>query len=269
MLLKWFRVSHVLKYEYLSQLLLDANWIHVFQQILMASDPLNEIHTVNEEPRQSYFVICGYLSGRMHAEPTESPLPSAISSSNSSLNGLVNGLGIEGTRCKPEDSRTMDKYSWRNFFAMINLMKTTQKLVKKKAHRNFLLAQSKTWLHLRKPLRIPQDELQLYVLKIFKGQVPFCGRKWRQSNMRVITQIYLTCRPELRDDWISGTEADIDLEDALSQEEALRALIQYYNQREYPEEMHSLGFEGDKADDDFFTNELVSLGMGHGPSEGH
>jgi hypothetical protein len=70
---------------------------------------------------------------------------------------------------------------------------------------------------------------QLHILKLIKSQVPFCGRKWRQSmliwfnhaqvlnvsvaNMKVITSIYLNCRPDLRDEWLTGTEVD-DASDA-------------------------------------------------------
>ncbi len=70
--------------------------------------------------------------------------------------------------------------------------------------------------------------LQLHVLKLIKSQVPFCGRKWRQcelcshlttrtlltihlpqkANMQVITAIYLNCRPDLRDEWLTGIEVD-------------------------------------------------------------
>jgi hypothetical protein len=33
--------------------------------------------------------------------------------------------------------------------------------------------------------------------------------------MKVITSIYLNCRPELRDEWLGGTDQDTELEDAL------------------------------------------------------
>lgn len=72
--------------------------------------------------------------------------------------------------------------------------------------------------------------LQLHLLKLIKSQVPFCGRKWRQSrmavffpcsrltlfaaNMKVITAIYLNCRPDLRDEWLTGNEVE-DASDAL------------------------------------------------------
>ena len=35
------------------------------------------------------------------------------------------------------------------------------------------------------------------------------------ANMKVITSIYLNCRPELRDEWLAGTDQDNELEDAL------------------------------------------------------
>jgi hypothetical protein len=54
--------------------------------------------------------------------------------------------------------------------------------------------------------------------------------------MKIITSIYLNCRPELRNDWLVGVEADLEAEDAMvgkPQELALRALIGFYNKRHY------------------------------------
>jgi hypothetical protein len=33
--------------------------------------------------------------------------------------------------------------------------------------------------------------------------------------MKVITAIYLNCRPELRDEWLGGTDQETELEDAM------------------------------------------------------
>lgn len=33
--------------------------------------------------------------------------------------------------------------------------------------------------------------------------------------MKVITAIYLNCRPELRDEWLAGQDQEVELEDAL------------------------------------------------------
>jgi hypothetical protein len=85
---------------------------------------------------------------------------------------------------------------------------------------------------LKRVLRVSHPMLQLHILKLLKSQVPFCGRKWRQSNMKVITSIYLNCRPDLRDEWLTGTEVD-DVADAQAQEQALRHLVKFYNNKRY------------------------------------
>ena len=85
---------------------------------------------------------------------------------------------------------------------------------------------------LKRILKVQHPMLQLHVLKLIKSQVPFCGRKWRQcrccrlsaiwsltvimrhlANMQVITAVYLNCRPDLRDEWLTGIEVD-DVSDA-------------------------------------------------------
>jgi len=106
---------------------------------------------------------------------------------------------------------------------------------------------------LRKQFKIPNDALIYYVLKLIKGQVPYSGRKWRQStpakghadadvvNMRFITSVYMTIRPDLREDWLTTGDIEAEVEDAQPQENALRAMTHYYNVRRYPEEMASTG----------------------------
>ncbi len=136
-----------------------------------------------------------------------------------------------------------------------------QKITKHKAHRALLLVQYKSSTILRKGLKIPQPELRLYTLKLFKSQVPYCGRKWRQSNMRVITAIYLHCRPELRDDWLAGSDVDAEVEEALPLEQAIRGLTHWWHLRCYPEQM---GKEDGvlEQERDFFVKELESMGWG-------
>jgi hypothetical protein len=33
--------------------------------------------------------------------------------------------------------------------------------------------------------------------------------------MKVITAIYLNCRPDLRDEWLTGVDVDVDIEESL------------------------------------------------------
>lgn len=136
-----------------------------------------------------------------------------------------------------------------------------QKICKHKAHRNLLLVQYKSANILRKSLKIPQPELRLYTLKLFKNQVPYCGRKWRQSNMRVITAVYLHCRPELRDEWLAGSDVDADVDSALPLEQALRSLTHWFNVRWYPDKIAVELRAALREEQDFFTRELEKLDM--------
>jgi Domain of unknown function (DUF3402) len=168
-------------------------------------------------------------------------------------------------------SSPITQFSWRNFFSSINYLRILQKTCKSKAHRNLMLVTYKSAAYLKKSLRIPQRELRLYTLKLFKNQVPYCGRKWRQTNMRVITAVYLHCRPELRDDWLLSADVDADVEMAVPMEQSLRSLTHYYNLRHYASQM---GAKTDiLAEQDFFMRELERLewtgeSFGEGMSDG-
>lgn len=91
--------------------------------------------------------------------------------------------------------------------------------------------------------------------------------------MRVITAIYLHCRPELRDEWLCGGDVDGVVEEALPLEQAGRSLVHWWHLREFRKAM-----EGDKAEEredkgtkvegdgkyNFFARELEKMGWGLG-----
>jgi len=164
-----------------------------------------------------------------------------------------------GYHVNPLPAEPITDFSRRNFFSLINYLRVMQKMCKNKAHRNLLLVQYKSSTILRKSLRVPQEELRLYTLKLFKNQVPYCGRKWRQSNMRVITAVYLHCRPELRDEWLAGSDVDAEVEGALPQEQALRSLTHWRNVRRYPDKIAPEIRVAMREEQDFFTRELERL----------
>src|SRR2546429_7725074 len=170
----------------------------------------------------------------------------------------VDELGYPTSDLPPEP---ITNFSWRNFFSSINFLRIMQKVCKNKAHRNLLLVQYKSSNILKKALKVPQPDLRLYTLKLFKNQVPYCGRKWRQGNMRVITAVYLYCRPELRDDWLAGSDVDAEVEEAQPLEQALRALTQWHILKRYPEQMGA-----DMAlleeENNFFVRELEKMDLG-------
>ncbi|SPO45016.1 related to FAR11 - protein involved in recovery from cell cycle arrest in response to pheromone [Moesziomyces antarcticus] len=231
--LKWFKASHVMKFNYLSQVLVDSNVLLLILKIFGLQEIAHGVKTKNEADNFRFFNYC-YLNGGREARG-----PRAEDSLMSRHN-IIGPVAINpGTTSPPPGKATLmpdgtevemvSDYSWRNFFSSINFTRILQKLTKRKVHRILLLVQYKSSAILKRSLKVPHPGLELYVLKVIKSQIPFCGRKWRQSNMRVITSIYLNCRPDLRDEWLSGSDVEADVEDSLPQEQALRSLVKFYN----------------------------------------
>ncbi|GAB1519657.1 Factor arrest protein 11 [Rhizoctonia solani] len=211
--LKWFKASHIMKFHHLGQLLLDSNCILLVLKMFGMQEVSNVIVAKNDIPGLNFFRFCHLNFSRTpHNDRLEEPAPPLPR--------------IE------DDVELITDFSWRNFFANINFVKIVQKLSKRRSHRIWLLVQYKSSAILKRILKVSHPILQLHVLKLLKSQVPYCGRKWRQSNMKFITLIYLHCRPDLRDEWLSGTEVD-DVVDAMVQEQALRTLVKFYNTKRY------------------------------------
>lgn len=123
------------------------------------------------------------------------------------------------------------------------------------------MVQSKYSLTLKKHLKVPQHDIRLYTLKIIKGQVPYCHRKWRASNMRIITAIYLHVKPGFRDEWLSGLDVEQEIGEALPLEQALRALTFWWHLRTYPTEFGVANGIGENAIDDI-SDDLRDLDLG-------
>lgn len=185
----------------------------------------------------------------------------------------VHGLEVDELGYSTSDIPTapITNFSWRAFFTAINHLRILQKIVKSKPHRQLVMVQYKYSNILKKSLKVPQPDIRLYTLKVIKGQVPYCHRKWRQSNMRIITAIYLHCKPELRDDWLAGLTMEEEMGEALPQEQALRSLTYWYNLRRYP---GAVTDDAEKArglleeEHDFFVRELESMEAAFGEGVG-
>lgn len=323
LLLKWLRLSHVLKFEYVTQLLLDSNYVPLVLKLFAHQDVQQVVDSKMDRVENSFFQFCNLRSkfkdrsdsdseneeeGAGHAqgggqqkskeseqgseqesEDEDDAVPPPIKRNRSPVAAApaadeedeeeeqeeegeeedaeagddqgptrpeVDELGYP-VNAPPEEPIT--DFSWRNFFSLINYLRILQKICKNKAHRNLLLVQYKSSTILRKSLRVPQPELRLYTLKLFKNQVPYCGRKWRQSNMRVITAVYLHCRPELRDEWLAGSDVDAEVDSALPLEQALRGLTHWMNVTRYPDKIAPDIRLALRDEQDFFSRELEKL----------
>ncbi|OKL62634.1 hypothetical protein UA08_01385 [Talaromyces atroroseus] len=283
LLLKWFKRSH-------------SNYLPLILKMFAHQDIELAIGQQNDFKQYSFFHFCHFHSDdppgddepidneSMDEEDIAVPAPiprrrAASMNGSSSVRGPspvknaadpgysdgilrpeVDELG-NPTGSVPKDPITT--YSFRNFFSIINYLHIMQKITRDKAHRCLLLVQYRSSTILRKGLKIPDPNLRLYTLKLFKSQVPYCGRKWRQTNMRVITAIYLYCRPELRDDWLAGSDVDAEVEDALPLEQALRGLTHWWHLRRYKDVLNiEEGASLVEEERDFFTRELDAMGWG-------
>lgn len=291
LMLKWFKVSHVLKFEYVTQLMLDSNYIQLTLKYF-AHQNLEELVSFRYDLDElSFWRFCQVRSDHPPLSPTDqepqsepeddlddaAPPPiqrhrrSPTSASEDhqpsqpfspgspqtsqgatvmSPQPIVDELGNPLSDF-PSSPLPSSSYSTRHFHTSISLLRILQKVTRAKSHRVLLLVSFKSAQILRRILRVPEPMLRLYVLKLFKSQVPYCGRKWRQSNMRVITAIYLHCRPELRDEWlaglhdaapgagmgVSGQEGLGEYDEAVPLEWGLRGLTFWWMKRTYPDVM--------------------------------
>ncbi|KAJ8119212.1 hypothetical protein ONZ43_g3795 [Nemania bipapillata] len=290
LILKWLKISHILKFEYFTQLLLDLNYLPLVLKLFAHQDIQQVVDSKADHIEHSFFHFCNqraHSADKRPAEPSEievadesedEAMPPPIRRRRSPP-GPEEGQGdsegppkqaVGQPTSRPEvdelgypvnalPQEPITDFSWRNFFTLINYLRVMQKICKNKAHRNLLLVQYKSSNIIRKSLKIPQNELRLYTLKLFKNQVPYCGRKWRQSNMRVITAVYLHCRPELRDEWLAGSDVDAEVEEALPLEQALRSLTHWFNFRQYPDQLPPETKAELQNQQDFFRRELEKL----------
>ncbi|KAK7061485.1 Striatin-interacting protein 1 [Favolaschia claudopus] len=227
LVLKWFKVSHVMKFHHLGQHLLDTNCLLLILKMFSLQDLAAIVVSKADSPDNNFFRYCMLKfskepQGRFPSENQERPPRHTVTKTRI----LPNGEKHE------EEVDMVTDFSWRNFFATINFAKIMQKLSKNRSHRIWMLIQYKSSPVLKRALKVQHPMFQLHILKLIKSQVPFCGRKWRQTNMKVITSIYLNCRPDLRDEWLTSTEVE-DASDAQAQEHALRHLVKFYNNRRY------------------------------------
>ncbi|KAK4550631.1 hypothetical protein LTR36_000210 [Oleoguttula mirabilis] len=310
LLLKWFKVSHILQYEYMTQLLLDSNYVPLVLKLWQSQEIGRACHYRLDRDESNFFYFCQANSrqgppipanfGRetqfeesddeaapppiklrrneASSEIEEVPLsPTSAESGGAMLQQQqaefqhppeVDELGYPQT---PLPTQPLKTYSYRNVFASINYLRVLQKVTRRKTHRALLLVSYKSSNHLKKTLKIPVHLLRYYTLKLFKSQVPFCGRKWRQGNMKIITAVWLSVPAELRDDWLSGggggmggaCVGDVDgtVEDALPLEQSLRALTHWWNVREFPAVM---GVDRAMLEEEmeFFGRELGRMEVG-------
>jgi len=304
LLAKWFKTNHILQHEYLTSLLLDAHYIPLVLRLWQTQEMGRACHVRSPErvETRGFWWFCrgnsraglpttvelpGNLGGGTVFEEEEAAAVAAEVDDDEAVPPPILRLRDEeqqdqqhqdfphppevdelGYPLTPLPRIPLKEYSWRQIASTVNFLRVLQKMTRRKTHRALMLVSLKSSNPLRRLLRIPIPCVRLYTLKLFKAQVPFCGRKWRQSNMKIITAIYLSVPAELRDDYLTGggggmggaCVGDVDgtVEDAVPLEQSLRGLTHWWNVRNYGE-VGEKEKEEERCGGDFFRRELERL----------
>lgn len=253
LLMKWFKISHVIKYQYFTSLLFDQQYFSVFVDLLGCS--FNNTELQDSEEFNKGTAPYDILTSQNKLMNPAINIPQFEFFNN--CNGKVPSVGpIELINKTPigklphttdENNQNfvhITKFNENFCFILTNLLNVTNKIMLKNiSQRIFVFNETKCTDLLKVVLlNYINDEFRIPILKIFKKLIPYQGRKWRAINMDVISLIYLHLKLSLKDDWLSGKDLECDFNNSFDQEIALRSLLQFYNMRKYPSQMLYLGY---------------------------
>lgn len=257
---EWYKVSHIVKFEYMSALLFDSRYYLLVYKYFYSHDQVDEVK--KEDPRKGFWYSTARLSTAWIGSPS-----SLLVSSSARRPCAAEKVGPVHEKEEQEEVPEERLFSRRYFLVTINLLRVLRKTTASRTQRVIMVAELPPQ-SLRRALCVYQAEMWELALSIVKAGVPFSGgRRWRYRNMALVSAIYMHCGTTLRDDWLGAGDADQEIEDALPQEMAVRALIQFYNERRRrgvkskataetgPEE------SWERSEPDFFGMELEALSM--------
>jgi hypothetical protein len=212
MLLKIFKVHHVLEFEHFCMILVEQNCQLIFLKLLVSWFPSPAtLLKMGQENMENSIPGEGWLKHK-----DESVLLDffTYSQKENVLSDLP--IVLEGTKTLSDDSSSSEtstllsegrKASFSSFYSTCNLLKILQKITKRKYCRLLHLIQLKTCNILKRIILVNNRNLQYEALKLLKSQIPFLGKKWRMQNMNVISTMYRILPSQLLDDTLS-----VDLE---------------------------------------------------------
>ena len=212
LLLKWFKLNHILKFEYFASLIYDFRYITIFSSLLgrYADIYYDKISNKLIEADHNIWKMC--------------------SQSNSSYSKSLQVNPME-----------KDKYNILILSSLTYLFKTLRYITGNKTYRLKSLPLS-IGLLFKKYYRVFCLEIYHPMLKIIKELTPFKNKRWKSEHMDLISGVFLYEKLELIDNWVSGKDIAGELNDAGGQEIALRALLQFYNFNHYNQSMEDLGY---------------------------
>ncbi|KAI9268038.1 hypothetical protein BDA99DRAFT_504690 [Phascolomyces articulosus] len=266
LLLKWFKASHVMKFEYLSQLLADSGYLMLSVRSLMIEDLKTIFRT------KSHNEAYGFFSQLVHMNfNEEGTFSSSTCSSSSSFS-----ISYSWDQSPPEspciddidDDMTCNQL---NRIWVLDTLRILQMMTKGKPLRNRILAQYNARIPLKRIAKHNNDSIEeLYALKLLKSQVRYLGLKWRTNNMKTVSAISRRCPMNLRDDWLSLCDNNGDNNNnnnnELNSEANLRLLVKLYHEQFYDintftsnydheDDENTIGSDGNHCNGDYDKND--------------
>lgn len=252
-LLTWFKVSHILKCHHLTSVLYDQQYFEALFEFLNNCFDNNNIQIRKLEvdgPGVTWVYQNRLLNPQIEI-PDFNFFTVCLERQVDNYQYLfINKVPLSDIPFdKTTNERTLETFNYNACAAIDHLLRIADEiLIDNMSQRVFVLNELKPTDVLKAIVTNYQnDRIITSILNILKKLVPYQGRKWKASNMDIISIIYLKCDLSLKDDWLSGKDLESDFNTAYEQEIALRGLLQFFNMRHYPKQMEELGYDLSKV----------------------
>ncbi|GAV55629.1 hypothetical protein ZYGR_0AY00210 [Zygosaccharomyces rouxii] len=214
LLLRWFKLNHVLKQEHLCVLLHDSRYIQV----------------------------CCSLLGKYSENYPDKAFNRMLSSPGSIWRECSNyNSTYQQSLLDQQDAERSPKYNTVTLSSLAYMLKVLRRIVGDKTERLKELPLN-IGLLFKRYYRIFNIDLYHPILRIIKELTPFKNKRWKSEHMELISGVFLYEELELIDNWVTGKDVSGELGDACGQEIAMRALLQFYNFLHYKKSMEDLGY---------------------------
>lgn len=211
-LLKWFKLNHVLKAEQFAVLLYDSGYINTCCAILGKYSLIYDDKVFNKtlQSPNTFWNMCSKFNDT-----------------------YVELLAKEDGNTETVNEPLLTTITY--------LLKVLKKVTGNKTHRLKSLPLSVGTLF-KQYYTIFNLDIYHPMLRIVRELTPFKNKRWKSEHMDLISGVFLYERLELIDNWVTGKDISAELMDAYGQEVALRALIQFYNFEHYQKSLEELGY---------------------------
>lgn len=299
LLQKWFKVSHVLKFEFFTTLLFDQDFlIYLFRYLdsnkiqtyagkdVDFKDPTNLLNNrivycdykvLYYLEDYNFFLKCLSLSNNPRKKidkPDEMAEFHSIFEQQDDTKEAVNPLSFILPFVPHDKILKVNNPNKRCCVLVSNLLQSMYYSISHfKIQRIYKLIGVRPSEILRFYLTLHNEMFFKPILKTIKLISPFIGKKWRANNMDLISFVYLFHKVGLKDPWLNNffnAGIEENTKRGFDNEVALRSLVKFYNFKNYKDSIVKHGYsvdcmefmnEVEKLNGDFFTRECMGLDL--------